>query len=99
MKIWPLLLLLGGCSTTSIEDMYLELAVCVDDDRDCTKIQKRVNEKEEYLIQREYNNKPRCPPKHVEYCESPRDRGCGKRHKSPDDQFYCIHRNSWGIFN
>ena len=88
MKIWPLLLLLGGCASIPIEDMYRDLAMCVEDDRDCTKIQKRVNEREEYLIQREYDNTPRCPPKYVEYCESPRDKGCRGRHKSPTDQFY-----------
>ena len=96
MKIWPLLLLLGGCASTPIEDMYVELAVCVNGKGDCEELQEKINKREKSAAQRRYDRAIRCPQGTFEHCDTRRDRGCGRIHKSPDDQFDCVSNSQLG---
>jgi len=98
MKIWPLLLLLGGCASTPIEEMYVELAVCANAKLDCTEMQEAITNRELRISQRQYDRSIRCPEKTFEYCRRPQDKGCGRAHKRPDDQFSCVFPGQLGIF-
>jgi hypothetical protein len=82
-------LLIAGCSTASIDSLYQEQAACLSLKGDCADIAKRIEALEKRMIQREYDRARRCPRGAVEYCDQTM-KGCGNRHKHPNDQFYCV---------
>jgi hypothetical protein len=89
MKILPLLLFIGGCSTTSMDELYMQRAACNAHGLECDELHERIDRRERFAEQREYDKRNRCPSDFIEYCDSSM-RGCGRTHKSPTDQFACI---------
>jgi hypothetical protein len=83
-------LLLVGCAT-STNELYRELETCLNDGYVCAELQDEIQRREIAQDRREYDLRPRCPFGQVEYCDH-RMRGCGARHKSPNDQYACISR-------
>ncbi len=88
MKVLPLLLVLSGCSTMSIDEMYMELSSCVSSGAECDDIQAMVNKREELIYQRE-NAKMTCPAGFVAYCDS-NMRGCGSKRAPEQVEYRCV---------
>ena len=101
MKILPLLLLLGGCATTSLDDLYVQREMCLAQGLECEEVHVTIDRRERRAEQRAYDKKSRCPPNRIEYCND-KMYGCGSRHKSPRDVFSCITpqqaREALGVF-
>ena len=102
MKILPLLLLLGGCATTSLDDLYAQRTTCLAQGVECPdEIHEKIDRKERQIEQRAYDRSNRCPGNLIEYCDD-KMYGCGRMHKSKNDKFYCITpqqaREALGVF-
>ena len=90
MKLFllPLLLILGGCAA-SLEDLYLQRTACLAYGDECEEVHESIDRRERHIEQRAYDRRSRCPGNLIEYCNE-RMRGCGRRHKSPTDEFSCM---------
>ena len=88
MKILPLLLLLGGCATP-LDELYLQRTACLGLGAECEDLHKEIDKRERNQERRIYDNLKRCPGRYIEYCDQTMF-GCGRRHKTPRDQFTCV---------
>jgi hypothetical protein len=80
------LLVLSGCTTQSLDSLYLERAL-----RPSAKLDALISRREDARARRN-NAKMPCPQGYTAYCDSMRDRGCGQRMPREPVEYICISR-------
>jgi hypothetical protein len=88
------LLLLGGCATQSLDDLYLQRAACVTSGGECSDLDALITRKEDIQTMRENAKPPECPSGSVAYCDS-FTRGCGQKRTRQPIKWTCV---SWDAF-
>ena len=86
------LLLLTGCTTQTLDDLYLERAVCVNAKLDCSELNEVIAQKE-LIRQWRKNAKMECQPGYIPYCDHTMY-GCGKRMAKKPVEYECISRDN-----
>jgi hypothetical protein len=94
-----LLLLMTGCATQSLDDLYLERATCVSQKVECGDIEERIAKKE-MIRQWHENTEMHCPDGYIAYCDSRWNQGCGRKASRTPVKYSCKTRESLrGIYN
>lgn len=97
MKIL-ILLLLTGCATVSLDDLYAQRAACLSQRLDCSDLDEAIQHKEDMRQWRKNTEMP-CPDNYVAVCDSIKHRGCGRRVSKTQVEYVCVHERAiWGAF-
>ena len=84
------LLFLGGCATTSLDDLYLQRTACVSSGGECSALDRLIDRKLDIMTLRENAMPPECPDGYVAFCDSRWDRGCGRKYSKKPVDWVCI---------
>jgi len=82
------LLLLTGCTTQSLDDLYLERAACANAKLDCSDVDEAIELKEKFREWRK-NAEMNCPKGYSGYCDYGMY-GCGRRMSKKPIEYVCI---------
>jgi len=82
------LLLLTGCATTTLDDLYQQRAVCVSHGEECDDLDKKITQKEK-IREWKKNTETPCPEGLIAYCDYTMY-GCGKNIAQKPVEYYCV---------
>ena len=89
------LLLLTGCATQSLDDLYLERASCVSQGSECGDLDDRITAKEDIRQWRLNAKPPKCPSGYFAYCDR-FVRGCGRDISKFPVEYMCVSSDQLG---
>ena len=90
MKTLSLLVLLGGCATVTLEELYEQRDVCFTQALECPELDEQIEQKEK-MEQWKENAKMRCPEGFIGVCDS-RWSNCGRKWSRKPIEYTCVTR-------